>query len=165
MDRLAKNERNLSIFIGIVSTITIISLFLQILGLEINCKEIINIAMYLGLFTTAVSLAFQQFSKNDRIKEIFQHKIYAEKYKTLRDEYMGLIEEIMSDSTSEDELRNKRDKFQNHYSSIGEFAPSIEIIDYEQARIRLGISKYNKEEFTWSDSEIDKFLLKQLHIS
>jgi hypothetical protein len=37
--------------------------------------------------------------------------------------------------------------------------------DYEQARIVLGISKYNKEEFTWSDSEIDKFLPKQLHIS
>jgi predicted tellurium resistance membrane protein TerC len=165
MDRLGKKEKRLSIFIGIVSAITITSLILQIFGLEKNYQKIINIATSIGLLTTAVSLIFEMFNKNDRIKEIFQHKIYAEKYKILRDEYMGLIEEIMSNSTSEDKLRNKRDKFQNHYSSIGEFAPSIEIIDYEQARIGLGISKYNKEEFTWSDPEIDKFLPKQLHIS
>jgi predicted tellurium resistance membrane protein TerC len=165
MDRLGKKEKRLSIFIGIVSAITIISLVLQIFGLEKNYQKIINIATSIGLLTTAVSLIFEMFNKDDRIKEIFQHKIYAEKYKTLRDEYMSLIEEIMSNSTSEDKLRNKRDKFQNHYSSIGEFAPSIEIIDYEQARIGLGISKYNKEEFTWSDPEIDKFLPKQLHIS
>ena len=165
MDRLEKKEKKLSIFIGIVSAMTIISLILQIFGLEKNYQKIINIATYLGLLTTAVSLIFEVFNKNDRIKEIFQHKIYAEKYKTLRDEYMGLIEEIMSNSTPEDQLRNKRDEFQNYYSSIGEFAPNFDTIDYEQARIGLGISKLNKEEFTWSDSEIDKFLPKQLQIS
>jgi len=165
MDRLEKKEKRLSIFISIISAMTIISLILQIFGLEKNYQKIINFAAYLGLFTTAVSLIFEMFNKNDRIKEIFQHKIYAEKYKTLRDKYMGLIEEIMSNSASEDKSRNKRDKFQNQYSSIGEFAPSIDNIDYEQARIGLGISKYNKEEFTWADSEIDKFLPKQLHIS
>jgi len=165
MDRLEKKEKKLSIFIGIVSAITIISLILQILGLEKNYQKIINIATYLGLLTTAISLIFEIFNKNDRIKEIFRHKIYAEKYKTLRDKYMGLIEEIMSNSISEDQLRSKRDKFQNNYSRIGEFAPSTESIDYEQTRIGLGISKYNKEEFTWADSEIDKFLPKQLHIS
>jgi hypothetical protein len=165
MDRLAKKEKVISIFIGIVSAITIISLILQIVGLEKNCQKIINIAAYLGLLTTAFSLIFQQFNKDDRTTEIFQHKIYAEKYKALRDEYMSLIEEIMSNSILEDQLRNKRDKFQNHYSSIGEFAPNIEIVDYEQAQIGLGILKNNKEEFTWSDSEIDKFLPKQLHVS
>lgn len=37
--------------------------------------------------------------------------------------------------------------------------------DYEQDRIVLENSKNIKEEFTWSDSEIDKFLPKQLHIT
>ena len=164
MDRLEKYEKRLSIFIKIISSLTIVALILQIIGFENNFRCILKIASYLGLFATAGGLICERFSKSERIHKIFQHKMYAEKYKCLRDRYMSLIEEIMSNSFPEDQLRKKRDCLQKRYSCLGENAPATENNDYKQTQKGLGISKDNKEEFTWSDSEINNFLPKQLHI-
>ena len=59
MDRLKKKENKLSLFIKISSAIMIISLILQILGVENNIQQIIRMATYLGLLVTAISLIFQ----------------------------------------------------------------------------------------------------------
>ena len=163
-NRLEKKERRISFAICTISAMTIISLILQIVGFEGNCQLIIRIAAYLGLFSTAGSLICDRFFKSDRIQQIFMHKLCAEKYKALRDEYIGLIEEAMSNSIPEEQIRIKRDSFQKSYSSTGENAPNTDTNDYELAQIGLGISKSDKEEFTWSDSEIDKFLPRHLRL-
>ena len=164
MHRLEKKEKNLSKVVAIISSITILSLIFLIIGFEKNIQHIVTIATYIGLLTTASSLIYERFYKSDRIEKIFLNRMYAEKYKTLRDKYVNLIEEIMSAFTVEDQIRKKSDDLQKQYSSIGESAPSIDAVDYEQARAGLGISKLNNEEFTWADSEINKFLPKQLQI-
>ena len=165
MDRLKQRENKISLLIKIVSGATIISLVLQIIGFENNVRVVLKVAVFIGLLATTISLIFNFFYKDDRIFEIYRHRVYAEKYKFLRDEYMSLITDIMANSIPEDQQRINRNDFQNRYSIIGESAPTIDVIDYENARKNLGIQKNDKEEFTWSDFEIDKFLPKQLRIS
>ena len=164
MDRLKKKESIISIAFSSISAITIISLILLIIGFENEFQTVIKIAAYLGLLATTASLIIERFIKKDRMERIFQHRMYAEKYKSLRDEYMSFIEGIMSDSIPEKQIRIKRDGLQIRYSNLGENAPNIETTDYKQAQKGLGISKNEKEEFTWSALEIDKFLPNQLRI-
>ena len=110
-------------------------------------------------------MVFELFNKDDFSREMFYHREYAEKYKSLRDEYMSLIEEIMSNSLSETQLRNRKDMLQVRYSAIGETAPITISQDYKQTQLGLGLTGSANEEFTWADKEIDKFLPKQLRIT
>ena len=77
---------------------------------------------------------------------------------------MSLIEEIMSNSTTETELRIKKDNLQKRYSAIGENSPETTNDDYKQAQIGLGLNGNSGEEFTWADKEIDIFLPEQLRL-
>jgi hypothetical protein len=163
-DRLAKKEVGLTVFTGSVSALTVGVLILKIIGFDEKCQLIIHITSYLGLLATFISLLLQIFNRNDRVQQIFQHKMYAEKYKALRDEYMNLIEETMATSFTEEQIRLKREMLQERYSALGEDAPQTTADDYKQAQISLGIYKIVNEEFSWSDQEIDKFLPKQLKI-
>ncbi len=77
---------------------------------------------------------------------------------------MGLIEETMSNTISDTELRSKKDDLQKRYSVIGENAPETTGDDYKQAQIGLGLDGNSGEEFTWADKEIDLFLPEQLRL-
>ncbi|ELY2010899.1 SLATT domain-containing protein [Flavobacterium psychrophilum] len=162
--RLLKKKKQLSNIVVSFSAITLIVLILQVVGLENKNQSLLNILAYIGMLITGVSLIFEMYNKDDKSHEIFQHKVYAEKYKTLRDEYMSLIEEIMSNSTTETELRIKKDNLQKRYSAIGENSPETTSEDYKQAQIGLGLNGNSGEEFTWADKEIDIFLPEQLRL-
>lgn len=162
--RLLKKKKQLSNIVVSFSAITLIVLILQVVGLESKNQSLLNILAYIGMLITGVSLIFEMYNKDDKSHEIFQHKVYAEKYKTLRDEYMSLIEEIMSNSTTETELRIKKDNLQKRYSAIGENSPETTNDDYKQAQIGLGLNGNSGEEFTWADKEIDIFLPEQLRL-
>lgn len=162
--RLLKKKKHLSNIIVSFSAITLIVLILQVVGLESKNQTLLNILAYIGMLITGVSLIFEMYNKDDKSHEIFQHKVYAEKYKTLRDEYMSLIEEIMSNSATETELRIKKDNLQKRYSAIGENSPETTNDDYKQAQIGLGLNGNSGEEFTWADKEIDLFLPEQLRL-
>jgi hypothetical protein len=162
--RLLKKKKHLSNIVVSFSAITLIVLILQVVGLENKNQSLLNILAYIGMLITGVSLIFEMYNKDDKSHEIFQHKVYAEKYKTLRDEYMSLIEEIMSNSTTETELRIKKDNLQKRYSAIGENSPETTSEDYKQAQIGLGLNGNSGEEFTWADKEIDIFLPEQLRL-
>ena len=99
------------------------------------------------------------------MQEMFYYRAYAEKYKSLRDEYMSLIEEFMSNAYSEEKLREKKNNLQIRYSTIGETAPTTTYKDYTQTQNGLGLAGSTKEEFSWSDEEIDRFLPKKLQIT
>jgi hypothetical protein len=162
-NRLQKRKDKITIFVSCLSAATLILLILQIIGLEKKIPVLLSIVSLVGLLLTGTTLIFELINKDDCIQEIFRHKISAEKYKSLRDKYMCLIEEIMSDPDSDETLRNKRDVLQEKYSSIGETAPETIYEDYKQAQIGLGLVG-SGEEFTWSDKEINMFLPEQLRI-
>jgi len=163
-NRLTKKKIQLSNFVVSISAITLILLILQIIGLEQKNQGLLNVLAFIGMLLTGISLIFEIFNKEDKSEQIFQHKIYAEKYKSLRDEYMSLIEEILSNSTTDEQLRIKKDNLQKRYSAIGENAPETTGADYKQAQLGLGLDGNSGEEFTWADKEIDKFLPEQLRL-
>lgn len=163
-DRLKKKKRTINTFVVSVSAATLILLILQIIGLERKDQDFLNLLAHIGLLVVGTSLIFEMFNKDDVAMVLVQHKIFAEKYKSLRDEYMSLIEEIMNNSKPENELRLMKDALQKKYSSIGEHAPETTGKDYESAQKNLGASGNSDEEFTWSDEEINKFLPKQLRL-
>lgn len=162
--RLTKHKKCVSNFVVGLSATTLMLLILQIIGLEQKWQSLLNILAFIGMLLTGVSLVFELFNKEDKSQAIFQHKIYAEKYKGLRDEYMGLIESIMSKAFTEEVLRTQRDDLQKRYSTIGESAPETTSEDYAEAQKGLGLIGNSGEEFTWADKEIDKFLPEKLKL-
>ena len=165
LDRLTKIQlRNKKIVIWI-ALLTLVVIIFQIVALKFDYEWFLDYLAIIGLFLTASSLIYEMYNKTDISQEKCSHKKIAEEYKTLRDQYMGLIEEIMSSSNEEDNLRDKRNLYQEIYSSIGKYAPSTTSEDYVNTQKGLGIySSSKKEEFTWSDEEINKFLPEELRI-
>ena len=160
--RLERRKNIISRIIMCFSTITIVLLILQVIGLEKDSKLLINIVAFVGLVLTGASLVFQLINKEDLSILMFQHKSNAEKYKILRDEYMTLIGEVMSNNIDEKILKEIRGKLQVRYSSLGEYSPATTYQDYSNAQKSLGLGGNSDEEFTWSNEEINKFLPKEL---
>ena len=148
----------------IYASITIVLLIVQIFSLEKPWNFGIGIVTYLGLLVTSITTIMEFYNKDDFSLQMYQHRTVAEKYKVLRDEYMSLIEEVMSNSISETEIRMKKDNLQRRYSVIGENAPETTGDDYKQAQNGLGLDGNSGEEFTWADKEIDLFLPEQLRL-
>ncbi|EKT4499999.1 SLATT domain-containing protein [Flavobacterium psychrophilum] len=146
------------------SAITLILLILQIIGLEQKCQSLLNVLAYIGMLLTGVTLVFEMFNKEDMSFQMFQHKVFAEKYKSLRDEYMSLIEDIMSNPSYEKKQRKRHRKLQKKYSQIGENSPETTNEDYKLSQKSLGLAGNSDEEFTWSDKEIDLFLPEKLRL-
>ena len=104
-NRLSKTmQRNRNIVIW-VSGATIVLLVLQIVCLENDLKNLLNVLAFVGLLITGTSLIFTLIGKEDVSIIMSNHKNIAEQYKCLRDEYMSLIEEVMSNAYPEDEQR------------------------------------------------------------
>jgi len=163
--RLCEIENRNRNIVFVIASLTLIVLILDIIGLELENDQLLDVLSYCGLLLTGASLIFQLFNKQD-INEIkVQHKNIAEEYKVLRDQFMSLIEKAISNSESEKKLRIKFNKLLGTYSIIGKSSPSTTYIDYLKAQKSLGLGNKSDEEFTWTDSEIDKFLPIELHIN
>lgn len=162
--RYEANFKKLNWFVYISSSVTIVLLICQIIGLQLNSEIWLSIVALIGLFVTGASLVFTMITGKLSSKEMYNHKTYGEKYKTIRDEFMCLIEEVMSNEGKHDKLRIKRDDLLKKYSSIGELAPSTNNEDYIEAQKSLGL-KGDGETFTWDDVEIDRFLPKYLKLT
>ncbi len=164
-NRLEKRKSLNSKIVFVFSGITIILLVLQIIGLQNDYSPLISVSAFVGLILTGASLVFGLISKEDLSLLMYQQKNTAEKYKMLRDSYMSLIEEIMSNTTDESLLKERRDNLLVKYGSIGEFSPATDYEDYKAAQKALGLSENTDEEFTWSNAEIDKFLPQELRLN
>lgn len=150
-------KRNRYIVFGIAS-ITLIVIILQVVGLETKSPNLLSVLSFTGMILTGAGLMFELYNKEDISEIKCQHRSVAEEYKILRDQFMSLIEEIMSGSKTEPELRLDFQKLQNAYSLIGKYSPTTTGTDYTETQSGLGIGENGNEEFTWSDEEIDKFL-------
>lgn len=162
--RLGRRKKVNNRIILTMSSFTILILILQVIGLKNGIQSLLNVLAFVGLILTGTSLVFSLFNKEDLSILMCNHKNVAEKYKCLRDEYMSLIEEVLSNAYSDDILRQKRNKLQERYSSLGENAPETTLEDYVSAQKGLGLKGNNDQEFTWSDEEIDIFLPIQLRL-
>lgn len=152
-----------------ISGITLLLIISKVIAFEANCspellKTILSTLSFIGIILTATSLMFSFFQKEDLSEIKIQHRITAEAYKELRDGYLLLIEEVLSDISNENELRDKSKDFQMQYSYIGKSAPTTTYEDYESAQKGLGLSINSDEEYTWSDTEINRFLPEKLRI-
>ncbi|MCF7795577.1 SLATT domain-containing protein [Patescibacteria group bacterium] len=115
-----------------------------------------------GITVFEILYAFfqKEFSIEDRAKE---HKKIALQYLGLRDKYKNFVIDIMNDLESE-KIVSKRDLLQDQYQIINSLSLQTTYADYEKAQLDL-LGKTNKDEqFTWSDTEINRFLPKDLHI-
>lgn len=163
--RLGKvQERNRYIVFGIASA-TLIVIILQVLGLETNLPKLLSVLSFCGMILTGAALMYELYNKEDISEIKCQHRNVAEEYKMLRDQFMSLIEEVMSGSKSETELRMEFQNHQNTYSLIGKSSPTTMGNDFSNAQSGLGIGGNLDEDFTWSDTEIDRFLPVALRIS
>ena len=164
-NRLDQRKTFISMMVSIFSVVTIVLLILQVIGLENDYKSLLVTVAFLGLLLTGVSLLFQLLFKDDLASQMYSHKNAADKYKAIRDEYMSLIEELMSENISEEVLRSKKESLIMRYTSIGENAPQTTGDDYKETQKALGIAENSDEEFTWSNSEIDRFLPQELRLN
>lgn len=157
-------NRNRHIVLGIASA-TLIAIILQIVGLELQYDSLLRVLSFCGMILTGAGLVFEIYNKEDISEIKCQHRNAAEEYKIKRDQFMSLIEEIMSSSRSEKELRKSFKRLQDSYSNIGKYSPTTTGSDYSNAQTGLGLKEDSNEEFTWSSEEIDKFLPITLRIS
>lgn len=158
-----KQERNKTIVI-IIAALTFITIILQIFGLDFRSQSILTMVSYLGLILTGASLIYEIANKDDISEIKCSHKSSAEEYKSVRDRYMCLIEEIMNDRGTYESLSFRRNSLQEEYSRIGKYAPCTTYDDYTNAQKSLGVNGSNSEEFTWSNEEINRFLPTELRI-
>jgi len=164
-DRLNSiQKRDRKIVFSIAAT-TLIIIILQVIGLEGNYQKLLNILSYCGLLLTGTSLIFAMYNKEDISEIKNQHRKIAEEYKIIRDQYMSLIEEVISNAFDDDTLRLKSNELQKQYGSIGKYAPRTTASDYKKTQIGLGIGEDTGEEFTWSNEEINKFLPLELRLN
>jgi len=159
--RLDKKLKRAKLIVAIISSLTLVLIITNLIILEnpsTNNNSILKILYFIGMALTGLSLIYEFFNTQDIGELKCRHRHVAEEYKILRDQFMSLIEEIMTSSDSEKKLRIKFHKLQDNYSQLGKSSPTTENADYTDAQSGLGIGENNNEEFTWSDTEIDRFL-------
>jgi len=87
-----------------------------------------------------------------------RHKETAAKLWLIRESYLSLITDIHAGGLSPHEIRSRRDTLQEALGAIYAGAPRTTSGSYTDASIALT----EREELTFSDEEIDKFLPKPL---
>ena len=147
-----------------IAGVTFLCIILRICGLEFTLTPFIQISSYVGLLATGGSMLLSMAQKEDYCSLMCQHKHIAENYKSLRDRYMMLIMEIMTDKHENSVLNNKAQNFLDEYDRIGRNAPDTTGDDYNETQKILGLSGQG-EAFTWSDNEIDRFLPLELRLN
>ena len=110
----------------------------------------------------AASTAFvvYQLSFSPEKKEA-EHRMAAKRLLYLRDQYLILIQEAMSERTSAEQLQNKLESLQREASIVYEYAPDTSSKAYAAA----GEALKTKEEFTFSREEIDMLLPEDLRLT
>lgn len=114
-------------------------------------------------FATAIisliTLFLSGYAKNFNLGALAQvHRETASHIWDVREKYLSLLADIKDSGFSLQEMRDKRDGLQQQLYEIYKSAPHTNGKAYEEAQDRLK----NKEDLTFSDEEIDKFLPKAL---
>jgi hypothetical protein len=111
-----------------------------------------------GLVSVAL-LVLNGYTKDYDLGQLAQkHRQAAADLWLIREQYLSLLTDLRSNSSSEDELRQKRDDLLTELHALYSGAPSTNFKAYKKAQEALK----NLEDMTFSDEEIDAFLPKSL---
>ncbi len=120
---------------------------------------------YIGIGVTVGEIIFRIVQAVfDVEKQAMLHKNSALKFMALRDKYLLLITDIMSEKIAHHEIVLQRNVLQQEYQAICDLAPQTSSKEYSEAQKRLNGAVVEGEEFTWSDAEIDRFLPSELKL-
>lgn len=139
------------VLIGITSVLATV-------GAISNSQAIVVVASIFGAVSTA--FVVYQLSFNPEKTEA-QHRMAAKRLLYLRDQYLILIQESMSERTSLDQLQKKLESLHREASIVYEYAPDSSSKAYMAASEAL---KTN-EELTFSSEEIDRLLPEDLRLT
>ena len=143
-----------------LTSMVLATLILQLIFVDLTFFSYISI----GITISEIIFFIVQLSFNFEKRSIL-HKNSALKYMGLRDCYRVLITDIMNDSLSDKEIRDKRDLLQREYQIISDLSPQTDNEDYNMAQKKLNIKGITKgEDFTWLDEEINRFLPESLYL-
>lgn len=143
----------------IIAGCILILLALQAARLDIPIFSYIGIGVVVGeIIFKIVQGVF------DVEKQAMLHKNSALKFMALRDKYLLLITDIMSEKITHTEVVLQRNALQQEYQSVCDLAPQTGQREYSEAQKRLLGRTTEGEEFTWSDAEIDRFLTNELRL-
>jgi hypothetical protein len=139
------------VLIGITSVLATV-------GAIFNNQVIFVVASIFGAVSTA--FVVYQLSFNPEKTEA-GHRMAAKRLLYLRDQYLILIQEAMSERTSIEQLQNKLESLHREASIVYEYAPDSSSKAYMAASEAL---KTN-EELTFSREEIDRLLPEDLRLT
>lgn len=122
---------------------------------------------YMGAGLTILEIVFLIIQLFFPFSENFlKHKNTALCLLTVREEYIGLMADIVNKDLKTSEIRKQRDKLLNKLEVIYKFAPQTTRDSFEKTQRLLNPKGVvDGEDFTFSDSEIDRFLPSHLRIS
>ena len=131
----------------------IIILGVQAMGVReswLNIIGIISAVMDLAFIVVNLTFGFSD--------QAAAHRTAARKYLALRGQYLSLITDIISSKTKSQLLYSRRDALNETYRNLSD-SPPASTADYVDTQHALNTSGNDGEEqFTWSDTEIDRFL-------
>lgn len=161
-ERYKRERSKRQVIALLLSGLTVLILVLTIIGWEWQCNAFLRLLSFIGLLSTASSLMFEFYNREDLTEFMCSHKTTAESYKALRDSFMNLIRQIISEDDSILKA-SLLEKYLDEYKLIGRHSPTTNSDDYAKAQSALGL-KNKGETFTWSNEEIDRFLPEELRI-
>ncbi len=123
------------------------------------CPEYKKIAEVIVAIISTILLVLNSYTKDYDLGTIAQkHRQVAAEIWLIREKYLTLLTALRMKQLSVDEICSQRDKLLEDLHSIYSGAPSTNFEAYQKAQDALK----NKEDMTFSDDEIDKFLPKEL---
>lgn len=99
------------------------------------------------------------YTKNFRAGEVAkEHQAVAHRLWLIREQYLSLLSDLEGEAGSLDDARARRSELQERLAAVYEGAPRTSSSSYAAAQMALQV----KDELTFTDAEIDKFLPSRL---
>ena len=119
------------------------------------------ILLYISAVFSALTLGFTIFHLSfNPAEKAEKHRYIAKELWYIREKYVNLISDIISDRLSDELIILSRNQLIEELKFVYKFAPETDSKSYESARKALKIN----EELTFSLEEIDQFLPEELRI-
>lgn len=117
------------------------------------------VSTVLGLIVSTILLAVNAYTKNYDLGELAQkHKQAANDLWVIRERFLSLLVDIAMKERPLESLQEQRDKLIEELHTVYSGAPSTTFRAYKKAQVALQKS----QDMTFTDSEIDAFLPKEL---
>lgn len=129
----------------------------SVVGLVIEQQHTALVTSFIALLVTALNLGTKTFKYGE---ESQRHREVAARLWDVRESYLSLITDLMSDAITLADARLRRDELQEVSREIYSDAPRTTSKAYELARHGLK----DNEELTFSEKELDAFVPEHLRL-